>query len=578
MKYTSHCFLGLFLLFFLPFAQPAAKAQTTKTVYEPTDEVFPNPDRGLYEETEAGRGGQTQKPLDLGKLLQFRGEGLSLVTRTFYLTPFVNSDLSPGELNFIQDDFNTLRRAGMRCVLRFAYTDNYVDPDATLTVILRHLDQLGPLLRANTDVISVMQAGFIGAWGEWHHSTNGLDTNASAKRTLLDKILRILPANRMVQVRCLRYKQNIFGSQPLDRKIAFTGADAARVGFYNTAFLANWDDSGTYSLNPPYWDFNDTISAKAYLSSETKFLPMGGETDQVSQFTNKVNALAECARMHWSFLNRGYFYDVTRQWAADGTLDQMNRRLGYRFSLLDAETNPNAKAGGTLRLKIRIVNSGWGAPFNPHTVQLVLRNAVDSSEYAATLPDDPRLWAPGDTTTIEHTLGIPASMPVGPYNLLLNLSDPDPAVIKRAEYSIRLANDSMWEPRTGYNSLLRTMRVEPGSGSNTYQGIIELRPLLTTGIDRHGNGSRPDDFELGQNFPNPFNPATIISFEVYGTAFVALRLYDVLGRMVKTLVEKEMERGFYQVTLDATGLASGVYYYTMQAGASLAARKCVVLK
>jgi hypothetical protein len=88
----------------------------------------------------------------------------------------------------------------------------------------------------------------------------------------------------------------------------------------------------------------------------------------------------------------------------------------------------------------------------------------------------------------------------------------------------------------------------------------------------------PQKLRLSQNYPNPFNPSTTIRFELSGTAFVVLRLYDMLGRLVRTLVEKEMAGGSYQVTLDASGLASGVYVYRIQAGEFVSSMRCILLK
>jgi hypothetical protein len=188
------------------------------------------------------------------------------------------------------------------------------------------------------------------------------------------------------------------------------------------------------------------------------------------------------------------------------------------------------------------------------------------------------LWASGDTTTIEHTIGIPASVLKGTYALLLNFPDPDSALSNRPEYSLRLANANVWEPGTGYNSLGSTVKINLGTGNNTYHGILELRRGLITGVGQQGYGNHADNFALGQNFPNPFNPTTQIKFELPGKEFVSLRLYDMVGRLIRTLVEKEMESGSYQVTLDAGGLASGVYFFRMQAGKFAASKKCIVLK
>ena len=74
--------------------------------------------------------------------------------------------------------FADIREAGVKAIIRFAYNQGpYPDsePDASKAQILRHIEQLAPLLQNNADVIAWLEAGFIGAWGEWHTSTNGLD-------------------------------------------------------------------------------------------------------------------------------------------------------------------------------------------------------------------------------------------------------------------------------------------------------------------------------------------------------------------------------------------------------------------
>jgi hypothetical protein len=91
-------------------------------------------------------------------------------------------------------------------------------------------------------------------------------------------------------------------------------------------------------------------------------------------------------------------------------------------------------------------------------------------------------------------------------------------------------------------------------------------------------GSLPDQFALKQNYPNPFNPVTVIRYELPHRSFVSLKILDLLGRAVRTLVEEEEAVGSHQVTLDATGLASGIYLYQLQSEEFTAVRKCVVLK
>ncbi len=88
----------------------------------------------------------------------------------------------------------------------------------------------------------------------------------------------------------------------------------------------------------------------------------------------------------------------------------------------------------------------------------------------------------------------------------------------------------------------------------------------------------PELFALYQNYPNPFNPETRIGFRVSGSGRVSLKVFDVLGREVLTLVDEAMQSGDHQVTLDASGLASGMYFYRLNAGMYVNTKKLVVLK
>jgi len=83
---------------------------------------------------------------------------------------------------------------------------------------------------------------------------------------------------------------------------------------------------------------------------------------------------------------------------------------------------------------------------------------------------------------------------------------------------------------------------------------------------------------LAQNYPNPFNPTTSIHYRVPESGFVSIGVYDVIGRLVRTLVNEEKEKGSYRVVLDASNLASGFYWYRMQVGSLIEARTCIVLR
>ncbi|MGB8319367.1 MAG: T9SS type A sorting domain-containing protein, partial [Ignavibacteriaceae bacterium] len=87
----------------------------------------------------------------------------------------------------------------------------------------------------------------------------------------------------------------------------------------------------------------------------------------------------------------------------------------------------------------------------------------------------------------------------------------------------------------------------------------------------------PVNFSLNQNYPNPFNPATILSFNIEHKSIVSLKVFDLLGKEIATLVNEEKPAGCYQVQFDASNLSSGVYFYTMETAGFVQTKKMILL-
>ena len=88
----------------------------------------------------------------------------------------------------------------------------------------------------------------------------------------------------------------------------------------------------------------------------------------------------------------------------------------------------------------------------------------------------------------------------------------------------------------------------------------------------------PDKYELFQNYPNPFNPTTTIKYSISSNTAVKMRIYDVLGKEVATLVNQVQTAGTYKVDFDASKLSSGVYFYKLEAGQFTEVKKMTLLK
>ena len=122
------------------------------------------------------------------------------------------------------------------------------------------------------------------------------------------------------------------------------------------------------------------------------------------------------------------------------------------------------------------------------------------------------------------------------------------------------------------NRITDTLAV-PNAGSNS----VSFIPLtIPTGIQN--TGITAEDYRLKQNYPNPFNPSTTISFDIKTNDLVTLKVYDVLGNEVATLVNEVLNTGSYNINFDASQYTSGVYFYELQSGTYRDVKKMLLVK
>jgi len=123
-------------------------------------------------------------------------------------------------------------------------------------------------------------------------------------------------------------------------------------------------------------------------------------------------------------------------------------------------------------------------------------------------------------------------------------------------------SDKVNEPGT-YHYKLKQIDYD---GSFYYSEVVEV------------NIFSPTNFTLFQNYPNPFNPSTKIKYQIPGKDFVTIKIFDVLGNKIASLVNEEKPAGSYEVYFNGTGLPSGLYFYELQTGRFVETRKMILLK
>ena len=472
-------------LFFFMMATMLATALSAGTVNYTADDVsiFPNPERGFI--TMLERHGNKTRYAVKGKesyltALRTNDKG-SLILVLYYLDEYKNAETLPDSiLTAFDEDMAVLRNYGMKCILRFAYTaQTYKIPnpdpkkdsirtaaDAPLSIIQKHLNQYKSHWEANADVIFCFQAGFIGAYGEWYYTDNFTNTSSHMtpeRKAFLDTLLNATPKNRTVQLRTPLFKtdymDSIYGSHgAITESEAYKGTPKARLAHHNDAFLNGYQNQGTY---------RDTATQKPYIAQETLYVPIGGECNITKDSIAEADAnhdatIAEMSRLHWTFIQGGFSKTVTDRWRANGTFDELNRNMGYRYQLVEGTYDEAATVNGTLHVSLQIKNVGYAPLYNERHAYVVLKN--ENAAYALKLTDiDPRTWKPGNSYTIEKTLTIPDTAYNGTYDLYLWLPDAYESLQNDARYAIRIANEDVWEEASGMNALGAQVVVSGGS-------------------------------------------------------------------------------------------------------------------
>ncbi|HPS64372.1 MAG TPA: T9SS type A sorting domain-containing protein, partial [Ignavibacteria bacterium] len=126
--------------------------------------------------------------------------------------------------------------------------------------------------------------------------------------------------------------------------------------------------------------------------------------------------------------------------------------------------------------------------------------------------------------------------------------------------------------------LRRANKMEPEERSKRQIEDLIMTTDNQTKSDKGINNSLPLSYQLSQNYPNPFNPVTKINFVIQKPGLVTLKVYDMLGREVASLINEFKQAGYYSMDFNASGLSSGVYFYKLQANDFTDIKKMVLIK
>ncbi len=410
-------------------AQPVAGDKVGGLVLQDLDytdqlQTLPNYDRGFYYSQALHVKVEGSKPIEkpYGKLVHLRADLAEFSSRAWLkidttggrrdTTWGKSQDLTEDALNVLQTSFDNIRKNGSKVIVRFCY-DPWFDGHSNTTAehewVLRHVEQLAPLLTKNVDIIVALEMGMHGAFGEMHS-----DTAITYPRVAeaVNKMLRLTPPELKILTRTGNYSAAVLGFEnwgvdfnidsDVFKKIAEAKGDTMyRVGMFNDGYLGTQYDYGTWGA-----DCKTSICREegvAWLEKYSINTPYGGEAVETAsgyQVINTPEFLAhEGFRTHTSYLNLHWNDKVIARWKAahfagkdyeyDGSkidtltgFKYIDDHLGYRFVLRESWLPDTIGSSRHFQAKLKIQNVGFGNLTKDQPVYLLIEQDRDMGGLA----------------------------------------------------------------------------------------------------------------------------------------------------------------------------------------------------
>ena len=227
------------------------------------------------------------------------------------------------------------------------------------------------------------------------------------------------------------------------------------------------------------------------------------------------------------------------------------------------------------RLTVRDNNSGAGG----HASQLMQFNVDGASgPFIITAPNTAITWNEGSTETVTWNVANTSAAPVNcaNVNILLSTDGGNTFPVTLASNTPNDGSENITVP----NNLTATARVKVEAVGNIFFDMSNANFTIdpASSISNLGTGI-PAVFGLKQNYPNPFNPETKINFDIPSNSSVTLKIYDIKGSLINTIVNNQtFTAGYYSVAFNASSLPSGVYYYRLESGSFVETKKMLLIK
>ena len=425
--------------------------------------------------------------------------------------------ISDDALSVLGQTLENIKAKGHTVIVRVCYDYNYLgvsNAEPPQEMITEHIKQLGKVFSEHKDVITFIELGMYGPYGEMHTSSICTKANVSqALQTMLDNTDEELK----IGVRTPAYAAHWLGLWDDKRKyfdidsdefwaaINAKGKDAYRVGMFNDGYLGTYNDYGTYSEIP-------RENGIGWLNTVCANTPYGGEcvttdnNDPINAY-NTIDFLSKEAFItHTSYLNSSWNNYVIDKWknsekyTGEGEYNGQTAykyiadHLGYRFILRGSRAEKAAMQGGELKISVNIENVGFGNITNTQKITYILK-AEDGTVYelCPKTETDPKTLLSQQITQLDDTLVIPDEIPAGTYSLYLRISKYGDVKTDNNYRCIRFANTAaQWDSTTGSNYIGSCKVLDKGTAA-------EMLKYLLGGADKTELSAYTDEFDFNDD-------------------------------------------------------------------------------
>lgn len=456
--------------------------------YSESLESFDNPERGFYEPIGYSLKVADNEVKDLKYNLVHLRVDLSAFTKAN--NGIEDLELTEDALNALDKTLKNIKKNKGSVIIRFAYDgfNGTKDLEPELNMIITHIKQLKQVFYTNKDVISYIELGFFGPWGEMHSSSICTLENVSLA---LEAMLESVPENISIGVRTPAYYAHFANvlRDTLNKNITTPDSKYYRIGLYNDGYLGSESDLGTFQ--------NRDIETK-WLSNQATHTFYGGEV--VTNFAtgtplNTVEYLSnEAFITHTTYLNLRWNNTVIDNWKNtlyDGQdelykgksgFTYVNNHLGYRFVLKESKLTSNIKQNDPLLIKLQIENVGFANLINKKKVTLVLQS--DTNSYEINTNINPTKWLSKSISNIPIVIAnLPENIEIGDYKIFLRISCYGNLLTDNNYQTIRFANNNIYDEKIGANYIGKVTINEKVDEPTIEEPVTPTLPAETPPLD-----------------------------------------------------------------------------------------------